>query len=111
VCNLPRQPRYPGPAGVQVIIASNDRTDLLYSSCARSRAFGQSNLSMSIASTSEIAEPQSLNPKSISHIFCEHCVHEWLTRERTCPLCRAVVRTQEHLLAADGTTTLLPLLF
>ncbi|KAG9155117.1 hypothetical protein Leryth_011099 [Lithospermum erythrorhizon] len=26
------------------------------------------------------------------HIFCEDCVSEWFERERTCPLCRALVR-------------------
>ncbi|KAI7727867.1 hypothetical protein M8C21_005852 [Ambrosia artemisiifolia] len=27
-----------------------------------------------------------------NHIFCEDCVSEWFERERTCPLCRALVR-------------------
>ncbi|XP_076953610.1 uncharacterized protein LOC143627733 [Bidens hawaiensis] len=26
-----------------------------------------------------------------NHIFCEDCVSEWFERERTCPLCRALV--------------------
>ncbi|CAI8612980.1 unnamed protein product [Vicia faba] len=26
------------------------------------------------------------------HIFCEDCVSEWFERERTCPLCRALVK-------------------
>jgi hypothetical protein len=26
------------------------------------------------------------------HVFCEHCVFEWLEKENTCPMCRAQVR-------------------
>ncbi|EXB57592.1 RING finger and transmembrane domain-containing protein 2 [Morus notabilis] len=29
---------------------------------------------------------------SCKHIFCEDCVSEWFERERTCPLCRALVK-------------------
>ncbi|KMZ65528.1 hypothetical protein ZOSMA_31G01160 [Zostera marina] len=29
------------------------------------------------------------------HIFCEDCVSEWFERERTCPLCRALVKSAE----------------
>eukprot|EP01041_Mallomonas_annulata_P011321 gene11321-23691_t len=37
------------------------------------------------------------------HIFCEHCIYEWLDRERTCPVCRAEVK-EETISAAfrDG---------
>ncbi|KAJ1485370.1 hypothetical protein T484DRAFT_2433120 [Baffinella frigidus] len=49
---------------------------------------------------------------SCGHTFCEDCVAEWLQREQTCPLCRAVVRTPTHHHAAgDGTTSLLPVVF
>eukprot|EP00607_Mallomonas_marina_P009772 CAMPEP_0182420080 /NCGR_PEP_ID=MMETSP1167-20130531/4619_1 /TAXON_ID=2988 /ORGANISM="Mallomonas Sp, Strain CCMP3275" /LENGTH=428 /DNA_ID=CAMNT_0024595539 /DNA_START=149 /DNA_END=1435 /DNA_ORIENTATION=- len=46
------------------------------------------------------------------HVFCEHCIYEWLDRERTCPVCRAEVR-EEHSSSAlrDGdTASSLPLL-
>jgi len=29
------------------------------------------------------------------HVFCEHCIYEWLDRERTCPVCRAEVREEQ----------------
>ena len=51
---------------------------------------------------------------SCGHIFCEECITSWCERRAghgaTCPLCRAPVITTigPH---ADGTTTLLPLLF
>lgn len=46
------------------------------------------------------------------HIFCEDCVSEWLERERTCPLCRAVVKHSDDLQSfADGSTTLFFQLF
>ncbi|KAL3633550.1 hypothetical protein CASFOL_022312 [Castilleja foliolosa] len=40
------------------------------------------------------------------HIFCEDCVSEWFERERTCPLCRALVRPVELRSYADGSTNL-----
>jgi len=40
------------------------------------------------------------------HMFCEDCVCEWLERERTCPLCRAVVSTTPSY-QSDGTTPLM----
>jgi len=44
------------------------------------------------------------------HIFCEDCVCEWLERERTCPLCRAVVNTGPSV-QSDGTTSLMCQIF
>ncbi|XP_075499861.1 uncharacterized protein LOC142538425 [Primulina tabacum] len=41
------------------------------------------------------------------HIFCEDCVSEWFERERTCPLCRALVRPADLRSYGDGSTTLL----
>ncbi|KAK1355519.1 RING finger and transmembrane domain-containing protein 2 [Heracleum sosnowskyi] len=41
-----------------------------------------------------------------NHIFCEDCVSEWFERERTCPLCRAVVKSAELRSFADGSTSL-----
>lgn len=33
-----------------------------------------------------------------SHVFCEHCIYEWLDKEKTCPVCRGEVRSEaEHL--------------
>ncbi|KAK4773089.1 hypothetical protein SAY87_028108 [Trapa incisa] len=40
------------------------------------------------------------------HIFCEDCVSEWLERERTCPLCRAVVKPAGLRSFSDGSTSL-----
>ncbi|XP_059668178.1 uncharacterized protein LOC132313431 [Cornus florida] len=40
------------------------------------------------------------------HIFCEDCVSEWFERERTCPLCRALVKPAELKSFADGSTSL-----
>ncbi|KAI3666793.1 hypothetical protein L6452_41830 [Arctium lappa] len=46
------------------------------------------------------------------HIFCDDCVSEWLEREKTCPLCRAVVKHSDDLQSfADGSTTLFFQLF
>ncbi|KZV34908.1 RING finger and transmembrane domain-containing protein 2-like [Dorcoceras hygrometricum] len=45
------------------------------------------------------------------HIFCEDCVSEWFERERTCPLCRALVRPADLRSYGDGSTTLLFQLF
>ncbi|KAI7730872.1 hypothetical protein M8C21_024758, partial [Ambrosia artemisiifolia] len=40
------------------------------------------------------------------HIFCEECVSEWFDRERTCPLCRALVKPADIKSYSDGSTTL-----
>ncbi|KAF3782186.1 RING finger and transmembrane domain-containing protein 2 [Nymphaea thermarum] len=40
------------------------------------------------------------------HIFCEDCVSEWFERERTCPLCRALVKPAELKSFGDGSTSL-----
>lgn len=40
------------------------------------------------------------------HIFCEECVSEWFDRERTCPLCRAVVKPADIKSYSDGSTSL-----
>ncbi|KAK9075399.1 hypothetical protein SSX86_003722 [Deinandra increscens subsp. villosa] len=41
-----------------------------------------------------------------NHIFCEDCVSEWFERERTCPLCRALVRPADIRSFGDGSTSL-----
>ncbi|KAL2540005.1 RING/U-box superfamily protein [Abeliophyllum distichum] len=38
------------------------------------------------------------------HIFCEDCVSEWFERERTCPLCRALVRPADLRSFGDGSS-------
>ncbi|GER50868.1 RING/U-box superfamily protein [Striga asiatica] len=43
---------------------------------------------------------------SCKHIFCEDCVSEWFERERTCPLCRALVRPADIKSFGDGSTSL-----
>lgn len=45
------------------------------------------------------------------HIFCEDCVSEWFERERTCPLCRALVKSAELRSFGDGSTSLFFQLF
>lgn len=45
------------------------------------------------------------------HIFCEECVSEWFERERTCPLCRALVRPADLQSFGDGSTSLFFQLF
>ncbi|KAL8149369.1 uncharacterized protein LOC141708706 [Apium graveolens] len=40
------------------------------------------------------------------HVFCEDCVSEWFERERTCPLCRALVRPADLKSYGDGSTSL-----
>ncbi|KAL5569674.1 hypothetical protein UlMin_026249 [Ulmus minor] len=46
-----------------------------------------------------------------NHIFCEDCVSEWFDRERTCPLCRALVKPPDIRTFGDGSTNLLFQLF
>ncbi|CAM8966789.1 unnamed protein product [Rhodiola kirilowii] len=45
------------------------------------------------------------------HLFCEDCLSEWFERERTCPLCRALVKPTDVVSFADGSTSLLFQLF
>ncbi|KAL9427203.1 hypothetical protein AB3S75_029409 [Citrus x aurantiifolia] len=40
------------------------------------------------------------------HIFCDDCVSEWFERERTCPLCRALVKAADLRSFGDGSTSL-----
>jgi hypothetical protein len=54
-----------------------------------------------------------------SHIFCEDCIGEWFdrqpsrgaSREKTCPVCRAVVHSGTLKSFGDGSTQLSPLFF
>ncbi|XP_022853277.1 uncharacterized protein LOC111374773 isoform X2 [Olea europaea var. sylvestris] len=45
------------------------------------------------------------------HIFCEDCVSEWFERERTCPLCRALVKPVDLRSFGDKSTSLFFQLF
>ncbi|CAK8533469.1 unnamed protein product [Lathyrus sativus] len=45
------------------------------------------------------------------HIFCKDCVSEWFERERTCPLCRALVKPADLRSFGDGSTSLFFQLF
>ncbi|KAL6626823.1 hypothetical protein ACP70R_030549 [Stipagrostis hirtigluma subsp. patula] len=45
------------------------------------------------------------------HIFCEDCVSEWFERERTCPLCRSLVKPADLRSFGDGSTSLFFQLF
>ncbi len=53
------------------------------------------------------------NPLSLActHIFCEKCISEWFERNRTCPLCRAVVKTAGNLTHSDGSSGMSLVLF
>ncbi|EIE26740.1 hypothetical protein COCSUDRAFT_64636 [Coccomyxa subellipsoidea C-169] len=46
-----------------------------------------------------------------SHMFCDRCISIWLGRERTCPLCRTIVRPAGTMGCTDGSTPLAPLVF
>ena len=46
-----------------------------------------------------------------SHFFCDHCISTWLARERTCPMCRKIVRPAGIMPVSDGATPLVPVLF
>ncbi|KAA8539721.1 hypothetical protein F0562_026413 [Nyssa sinensis] len=48
---------------------------------------------------------------SCKHIFCEDCVSEWFERERTCPLCRALIRPADLRSFGDGSTSMFFQLF
>ncbi|KAM4796307.1 E3 ubiquitin-protein ligase RNFT1 [Rhinophrynus dorsalis] len=39
------------------------------------------------------------------HVFCEECISLWFNREKTCPLCRIVIFSQNHKWK-DGATSL-----
>mmetsp|Transcript_8892 Transcript_8892/g.32067 ORF Transcript_8892/g.32067 Transcript_8892/m.32067 type:complete len:204 (+) Transcript_8892:426-1037(+) len=38
------------------------------------------------------------------HMFCEECIGEWLDRDTTCPLCRAVVKPEVVRSFSDGSS-------
>ena len=46
-----------------------------------------------------------------SHLFCDNCISTWLARERTCPMCRTIVRPAGTMGCTDGSTSLAPLVF
>jgi len=46
-----------------------------------------------------------------NHLFCEECVSEWFEREKTCPICRSVVKTAGNHMYSDGGTSMLVQLF
>ena len=45
------------------------------------------------------------------HVFCDACLNEWLERQSTCPMCRAVVRPPGMQAFGNGAVSLLPQLF
>lgn len=45
------------------------------------------------------------------HMFCEECISEWLERDTTCPLCRAVVKSETLRSFSDGSSGWLIQLF
>ncbi|CAI5464878.1 unnamed protein product [Closterium sp. Yama58-4] len=45
------------------------------------------------------------------HVFCDECVSEWFERERTCPLCRMLVKPAGLRSFSDANTSLLVQLF
>jgi len=46
-----------------------------------------------------------------AHVFCEECVGEWFERERTCPLCRAVIKPAGLKSYGDGATAMIAQIF
>jgi len=42
------------------------------------------------------------------HIYCDDCIGEWLERERTCPMCRKVVRNAGLQSYGNGATSFMP---
>mmetsp|Transcript_15267 Transcript_15267/g.22850 ORF Transcript_15267/g.22850 Transcript_15267/m.22850 type:complete len:496 (+) Transcript_15267:2-1489(+) len=46
-----------------------------------------------------ICQEKMISPVKLScaHVFCEQCISAWLQRERTCPLCRAIVSSSPTL--------------
>ncbi|KAL0003562.1 hypothetical protein SO802_017343, partial [Lithocarpus litseifolius] len=42
------------------------------------------------------------------HIFCEDCVSEWFERERTCPLCMALIKSADLRAFRDGSKFVCP---
>jgi SUMO ligase MMS21 Smc5/6 complex component len=53
-----------------------------------------------------------LHPVTLScnHVFCEHCIYEWLENEDTCPVCRARVKEErgEGQLIKESAVSALP---
>jgi len=64
-------------------------------------------------STCSICQDEMTNPICLacSHLFCEDCVAEWFEREKTCPICRAVVKTAGNHMYSDGGTSMIVQLF
>lgn len=60
-----------------------------------------------------VAQDQMRTPIKLtcSHFFCDHCISTWLARERTCPMCRKIVRPAGIMPVSDGATPLVPVLF
>ena len=54
----------------------------------------------------ELSAPQKL---SCGHLFCSQCIGEWLDREATCPMCRAVVRRPGLRARSNGATAVFPI--
>lgn len=48
---------------------------------------------------------------SCGHIYCDSCIAAWLDRERTCPMCRSMVRHDMLQSFGNGSTNVLPTLF
>ncbi|WOG96131.1 hypothetical protein DCAR_0415462 [Daucus carota subsp. sativus] len=90
---------------VQYLFASLralSRTEIQYGTYATSEQVSESGDLCAICQE-KMHSPVLLRCK---HIFCEDCVSEWFERERTCPLCRALVKPAELRSFADGSTSL-----
>jgi hypothetical protein len=46
-----------------------------------------------------------------SHLFCDTCISTWLARNRSCPMCRTIVRPAGVMTLGDGASPLPPLVF
>lgn len=86
--------------------------------CARERPFGRYVSKEEVMESGEdqcaicqdpMTKPVSLRP--CRHMFCEDCVIQWLDREKTCPLCREIVKPCGIKSYSNGSTSLISQLF
>uniref|UniRef100_A0A7N0V7N9 RING-type domain-containing protein n=1 Tax=Kalanchoe fedtschenkoi TaxID=63787 RepID=A0A7N0V7N9_KALFE len=93
---------YPKVQNFVVSVKALSRKEVQYGTYATSEQVNASG-DMCAICQEKIHTPILLRCK---HIFCEDCVSEWFERERTCPLCRALVKPADLRSFGDGSTSL-----